>query len=164
MNKLTLAAVSAALLACSATVQADEDKKFNGAYIGGSIGYLDIADFEGGVAYEGFLGYRKQSDNGLVLGIEGTFGSADLEYLDNVWSVNGSLGWVVGEEGRGLMFVSGGYAEAKASAFGFSDTNGSFRADIGYEHALGESLSLRVKATTFEFDDYGASAGFVVRF
>jgi len=164
MKKLTSAAFAAALLASAASVQAADDKPFSGTYLGADVGYLDLEGLDGGISYEGFLGLRKQTNGGFVYGIEGTFGSADIELLDHVWSVNGVLGAVVGQEGRGLIFVSGGYAEAKASAFGVSVTGDAFRGDIGYEYAMGDNYSIRIKATTFEFDDYGASAGFLVRF
>jgi len=162
MKKILTAAVSVALFACATTAQADDDKHFDGLYLGASVGYLDLGD--SGVSYEGFLGFRKQSDSGVVFGVEGTFGSADIGFLDNIWSVNGTLGMAVGEEKRGLVFVSGGYAEAKASAFGFSATGGGFRADLGYEYAVSKNFAIRLKATTFEFDDFGASGGFVVKF
>ena len=167
MKKILTAAASVALFACAAIAQADDDKHFDGLYLGGSVGYLDLGDngvSYGGVSYEGFLGFRKQSDSGVVFGVEGTFGSADIDFLDNIWSVNGSLGMVVGAEKRSLVFVNGGYAEAKASAFGFSATGGGFRADLGYEYAVSKKFAIRVKASTFEFDDFGASGGFVINF
>ena len=162
MKKLMTAAASVALFACATTAQADDDKHFDGLYLGGSVGYLDLGN--SGVSYEGFLGYRKQSDSGVVFGVEGTFGSADIAFLDNIWSVNGTLGMVVGEEKRSLLFVGAGYAEAKASAFGFSNTGDAFRGDLGYEYALSENFSFRFKATTYDFVDFGASGGFAVKF
>jgi len=162
MNKFVTAAVSAALFACAGTVQADDDKHFDGLYLGGSAGYLDLGN--SGISYEGFLGFRKQSDSGVVFGAEGTFGSADIDFLDNIWSVNGTLGMVVGEEKRGLLFVSAGYAEAKATAFGFSNTGDGFRGNLGYEYALSDTFSFRIKATTYDFVDFGASSGFLVTF
>jgi len=162
MNILLTAAASVALFAFATAVQADDEKHFDGLYFGGSVGYMDLGD--SGVSYEGFLGYRKQSDSGVVLGVEGTYGGVDINFLDSIWSVNGTLGMVVGKEKSGLLFLSGGYAEAKASAFGFSATGGGFRADLGYEYAVSKRFAVRVKATTYEFDDFGASAGFVLKF
>jgi len=164
MNKFVTAAASVALLTCASAAQAqDSEKHFNGLYLGGSVGYAD-AGGDSGVSYEGFAGIRKQTDGGVVFGVEGTYGNIDIDFLDHIWSVNGLIGTVVGQDNRGLLFISSGYAEAKASAFGFSATGGGLRTDVGYEHAMSKNFSFRIKATTYEFDDFGASAGLLVKF
>ena len=162
MNKLLTAAASVALFACATTAQADDEKHFDGLYLGGSVGYIDFGD--SGVSYEGFLGFRKQNDSGFVFGVEGTYGSADIDFLDNIWSVNGILGMVVGEEKRGLIFISTGYTEAKQSGFGLSATSSGIRSDLGYEYSVSKNFAVRIQATTYEFDDFGASGGFIVKF
>lgn len=165
MKQYIKSACIAASALISVSINADDEKHFNGVYIGAEGGYLDLAGIEdGGIAYNGLLGIRTQMDNGLVLGLEGTFGSADIEFLDHVWSVSGTLGMAVGAEKRGLLYIGGGYAKAKASGFGFTVTGDDYAVKAGYEHALNDTLSIRAQASTFAFDDYMGGLAFIARF
>jgi len=161
--KLIGSAVAAVLFA-SFSVQADDKKYFSGGYIGAEGGYIDLSGGGSGIYYGGIGGVRTQLDNGLVLGIEGTYGGADVQYLDHVWSISGSIGMVVGEQKKGLLYVGGGYAEAKASGFGLSATGDDYMVKAGYEHALGKTFSLRGQAASYAFDDVSATLALMVRF
>ena len=162
-NKYVFAAVAASL-SVSFSAQAEDEKYFNGGYVGGELGYVDLSGGDSGIYYGGTAGVRTQMDSGLVLGIEGTFGGADVDFLDHIWSASGTVGMVVGAQERGLLYVGGGYAEAKASGFGISVTGDEYMVKAGYEHALGKSLSLRGQVSTYGFDDVATTLGVLLRF
>ena len=156
------ALLSATLGATSA--QADDTKYFDGAYVGAEGGYIDAGDGANGVAYGGFAGFRTQTNSGLVFGVEGSFGSADIDYLDHIWTATGTIGFTVGAEKRGLLFIGGGYASAKASAFGYSATGDDFTIVGGYEHALSDTWSVRAKASYLNEDAVSGTIGVLARF
>lgn len=160
---------AAVVLAATTTVQAD-DKKFDGAFLGAEGGYLDAGDGINGLYYGVNGGFRKQTDSGLVYGLEGTFGKTDVDFagfdniIDHQWSAMGTIGWVAGAEGKGLLSLGAGVAQVKASAAGQSATGEGIAGFAGYEHAIGENLSFRVRVTTYEFDSFIGTAGFGFRF
>ena len=160
MRKLSIALLSAALLAGATTAQAD-DKKFDGVQAGVDFGYIDFENAGGDLALDLFLGYRVQTESNFVFGVEGTFGGIDNDLIDNIWSINGTLGYVVGEEQNGLIFVNSGFAKVNFDGFGSTEL---FKADLGYEHAVGENMRLRIKVTTFEFDDFRGTVGISYNF
>ncbi|NVJ96606.1 MAG: outer membrane beta-barrel protein [Alphaproteobacteria bacterium] len=175
MKKTLIAA--AAVLAATATAQAD-DKVFDGGYVGGELGYTDAGDGVNGAYFGAFGGYRKQNDSGLVYGIEGTFGktSADLtaggikfdDVYDREWTVMGTLGTVVGESKRTLLYVGAGFVQQKASisygGYSESATGESYVVSAGFERALGENMSLRLRASTYEFEIASVALGLGFRF
>lgn len=168
---------AAAVLAATTTAQAD-DKTFDGAYFGGEVGYNDMGDGVNGVYFGAFGGWRKQTDSDLVYGIEGTFGktSADTtvggitfdDVYDHEWTAVGTLGMVVGESKRTLLSIGGGFVQQKATvSYGgnsASATGEGYVVTAGVERAIGENMSLRLRATTYEFDTAGISLGFGFRF
>lgn len=164
MRRFTTLLTATILSALSVSATAQDDKPFDGLYLGLEAGYLVGDNSVDGAAANFFGGYRKQLDNDLVVGVEGTFGNADIDFLDHIWSVNGTVGWIVGDDEDALLSVGGGYAEAKASAFGFSATGGGFSGLVAYEKALGDTWSFRVKATTLDFESYIGTIGIGARF
>lgn len=163
-------AVLAAALLTTAT-QAQEEKHFQGGFIGGEIGYLDAGDGLNGVYYGANTGFRTQSDSGFVYGLEGTFGTSDVDFggLDNIidhqWSVMGTIGKAFGSEKRDLISLGAGFAQVKASAFGVSATGEGFTSSLGYERAIGNNLSFRLRAIVYEdFETVIGTAGLGLRF
>ena len=158
--------VGAALFASAGTVQAqDSTKHFDGGYAGVDAGYLDNGEGTNGFYYGLNLGFRKQTDSDIVFGVEGTFGQSDIEgaNLDH-WTALGSIGWAFGDEKRNLFSLGGGYVLLKTSYNSFSHTGTGYAAFLGYEHAFGDNLSFRLRATTYEFETYIGTAGLSYRF
>lgn len=178
---LVLAAVIAAGTAAHAEMieagtAADDSKNFDGFHLGGEVGYLNDSSDLNGVYFGGFAGYRRQLDSNVVIGVEGTFGKPDIDEttlgvtaeVDNLWTAMGSVGFVTGAEGRDLWSLGVGYAQTKASATysgtEVSDTSSGVGGFVGYERAMGDNLSLRVRVTTYEFDSYQGTVGLGFRF
>lgn len=162
MNHIKAALVAgAALLSFSAHA---DDKNFDGPYVGAEVGYTEFSGGSDGVYYGGLVGFRKQLDNKLVLGLEGSFGSADIDFLDHIWSVGATVGYVLGDSKKGLLYVGSGYAESKSSAFGATVKGGDYTVKLGYEHVLNNTLSLRVQTYTVAFDAEVMTLGLIARF
>ena len=169
MKKYLLASV--ALAAFSTTAFAQDEKHFDGGYLGGEIGYQDSGDGLNGVYYGATAGFRKQTDGGLVYGLEGNFGKADVDVggvsniIDNQWSALGTVGWVFGNENRDMFSLGAGYVNVKVSALGQSATGDGVASFAGYERAIGDNLSFRLRVTSYDaFDTFIGSAGFGFRF
>lgn len=168
--------VATALVAASTAASAQDTKHFDGFHLGGETGYLHEDSDLNGVYFGGFAGFRKQTDNDIVFGVEGTFGKPDISVsslggsseIDNLWTVMGSIGMVTGEEKRNLWSLGAGYAKTKASSnFGggsFSDSNSAIAGFVGYERAIGDRLSLRARVTTYEFETFQGTVGLGLRF
>ena len=130
MKKLLVSGVAA--LALSTTATAQDEKHFDGAYIGAETGYQDSGNGLNGLYYGATLGFRKQTNSDLVYGIEGNFGKADVDVagfnniIDNQWSIHGTVGWAFGAEKRDLFTLGAGYVGVKVSAGGLSDTGTAF--------------------------------------
>lgn len=154
----------AGLMLSSVAATAQDDKPFDGFFVGAEGGYLVGEGDVDGLAGNFFGGYRKQLDNNLVVGVEGTFGTADVDFLDHIWTVNGTVGWVVGNDNDALFSIGAGYAEAKASGFGFSSMGSGFSGLASYEKALGDTWSFRVKTTTLDFESFIGTVGLAARF
>ncbi|MCJ9429593.1 outer membrane beta-barrel protein [Kordiimonas marina] len=163
MKAISLAAMAAATLAFAGAAQADDAHPFTGFYLGAEAGLVNDSDYND-LYYAGVLGARKQLDNDLVLGVEGTFGSADIDYLDNIWTVNGTVGYAFGAEKRDMIFVGAGYVKVKASAFGFSATGDGLSTILGYERAIGSNWSFRVKANMYDTSSVTTTLGVAYRF
>tara|TARA_R110002096_G_scaffold359148_2_gene552216 strand:- start:748 stop:1257 length:510 start_codon:yes stop_codon:yes gene_type:complete len=169
MKNSIISTTFAALLAVTSTANADENKLFHGSFAGIEAGYLDAQNDVNGFYYGANLGFRAQSETGLVYGIEGTIGQTNLNNavdVDYQFSIMPTLGWALGDEKRNLVSVGAGYAKLKASISGpnYSRSNDDFAAFVGFERAIGESLSLRTRVTTYGFDDFLATAGIGFRF
>ena len=173
-----------AVLAMTSAVQA-EDKKFDGAYAGVELGYNSF-DFTDGlkkdaVYYGGFVGYRKQLDNNLVVGLEGRFGdssastdlTSDVEIrADRQLGVDATLGYVFGKNKDILAFGFVGYTNMKLTGV-VGNRNDSVNGDgvrfgLGTEYALTDQFSLRLTGSYANYDgfpsDYQVNAGVVYRF
>ena len=85
MKKIIKTAAVATMVAVSGAAQAD-DKLFDGGYIGVEAGFNNFGGVNGnsGLYYGGVLGLRKQTDSGLVFGIEGRFGGSSVDRGLNV--------------------------------------------------------------------------------
>lgn len=162
--------VGVALVALSTSAFAQDQKHFDGGFVGAEIGYLDAGDGFNGLYYGANGGYRVQTDSNLVYGLEGTFGTTEVDVfgindvIDHQWSANATVGWAFGAEKRDLFSLGVGYANVKVSALGQSATGDGVAGLVSYERAIGNNLSFRVKATTYEFDTFIGTAGFALRF
>ncbi|WP_417451776.1 outer membrane beta-barrel protein [Kordiimonas sp.] len=163
MKKTLLTATIAATLLGAGAANAQDQKHFDGFYLGGEFGHT-FSDGSDDIYYGAVGGYRKQLDSNLVVGVEGTFGNADIQYLDHIWTVNGTVGYAFGAEKRDLIFGGVGYVKAKASAAGYTETGSDISFIAGYERAIGDNLSLRVKANVYGDDTVVPSLGVAFRF
>ena len=123
----------------TATLAADEDKKFQGAYVGIESG-IDWTKLSGDASrdksfyYGGVIGFRNQLESGLVVGLEGTFGDSGFApegsvfHSDYEWSAGLTLGTAFGSDGANLLYGKAAYVETK---FG-SDTEGLSTTDSGW--------------------------------
>lgn len=178
-STLLTATALAAFITLPATAQ--DTNPFTGAYGGVEAGVdwtrlADDAKRDRSLYYGGVLGFRQQLDNGLVMGIEGTFG--DSGYKNNAlglradyeWSTSVTLGTTFGD-GLNLLYGKAGYAQTSFDPIGTEDdsfTDGGWRFGGGYERALNENISFRLGGdyTTYG-DDKGqwqAKGGFLLRF
>jgi opacity protein-like surface antigen len=162
-TKLMTATVAAAMLFAGAANAQEDNKHFDGFFLGGEFGHT-FSDANDDIYYGAVGGYRVQLDNNIVVGLEGTFGNADIQYLDHIWTVNGTVGYAFGAEKRDLIFGGVGYVKAKASAAGFSETGSDVSFIAGYERAVGDHVSLRVKANVYGDDTIVPSVGVAFRF
>lgn len=180
--KKTLIAASTLVIAATTATIANDDKKFDGAYVGieGGLDWTKLATDTGrdrSLYYGGVLGYRSQMDSGLVVGLEGTFG--DTGYKNETTGAHSNyemgasltLGTVFGSDGSNLLYGKAGYVRTKfdaSSAEGDSYTDGGWRFGGGYERAVSENISLRLGAdyTTYGDDKSGwqTKAGILVNF
>lgn len=188
-TKLATAALAAfAVFGSAATASAQDNKPFDGAYLGAEIGIFGSSDLtlssstqdgtEYGIYYGGMAGYRVQSDSDLVYGIEAAFGKSDVDFtfigdetdfdlenvIDHQWHILGTVGWVTGSEGKSLFSLGLGYGEEKTSPFTTSFSDGGLATQVAFERAMSDNLSLRVKALSYGFDSYFGTAGLVFRF
>ena len=160
MKKITTATFTAALLALSATAQADSENTFSGPYIGAQIGISDQSD-ETELAGALFAGYRTQLDNNIVLGGEFAFGSVDDNITKNVWSILGTAGLTVGSNDNGLAYVGLGYTKINTD-LGISGDD--YIVAAGYEHALSNTWSVRGQISTAGFHSTDLTVGVLARF
>lgn len=169
----------------------DEDGDFSGGYAGGEVGYLSVdTDIGilgniGGVYYGGYMGYRGQSDNRMVYGVEGYFGGASNNTtitvgsasatvdMGRIFGVDGILGYAASD--KVLVFAHAGYVNAKvmASTSGIappvtvSDSEGGWRAGGGIEVKMSEKVNGRLKLSYGKIEDlkfFAAIAGLQVGF
>lgn len=157
MKNTIIAIASAALL--SSVAAADDTKKFDGAFAGVEAGYIDFGASDA-FLYGAEAGYRKQFNNNVVVGVEGTFSGVDLNGVDFLWSTTLTAGRTFGADNNHLLFLGAGLAQINTD-FGSDEA---FKTDLGYEYALENGMSLRVKATTYDFDDFQTTAGISYRF
>lgn len=164
MRKNILAGASILLAVTATSVGAQDTKHFDGLFVGVDAGYLAADGGVDGAVANLIAGYRVQTDDNLVFGVEGTYGGADIDFIDNQWTINGSIGWAYGNDNRNLFSVGGGYVKVNASAFGISTAGDGYTAFTSYERAFNDYWSFRLKGTTYEFDTFIGTAGIVFRF
>jgi hypothetical protein len=181
MAKTKIAALATSLIIVTAPAMAQEKAPFDGLY-GGIEAGVDWTKLgtdrkrDRSTYYGGVIGYRSQMNNGLVVGLEGTFG--DSGYNNNAlginsdyeWSTSLTLGSTFGD-GNNLLYGKAGYAQTRfdpilATADKYND--GGLRLGGGYERSLNESLSLRLSGdyTTYgnEVGQWQTKAGLLVKF
>lgn len=169
MKKLLMSGVAA--LALTTTVTAQEEKHFDGGYVGVEAGYLDSGDGFNGLYYGTTLGFRKQTDSDVVFGIEGNLGKSNIDVgsfdnvVDSQWSLHGTAGWAFGAEKRDLFSVGVGYVKVNVSAGGSSASGDGVSSFVGYERALSKNISLRFRVTSYDaFDTFIGTGGLSLRF
>jgi len=187
---MTLLKKSKAVLALSvllAAPAAAEETSFSGIFIGAEGGY-DSSKFNGGsdgtVYIGGIAGYRFQTYNNLVLGIEGTygknnydgFGGFDFSTVDygNEWSVSATAGIAFGDDSQNLIFGKIGYMETRRDIINdetsavTKDKDTGLRFGGGYERKFLENFSVRLSADYAKPDDFykqfQAKAAFILSF
>jgi len=139
---------------------AQDDGHFDGGFVGVEAGIYGSGGYTS-AQYGLNGGFRTQDGNGLVLGVEGILARTsffDVGLTQGV--VLGSAGMVFGDEGRNLVSVGAGYARVGASGYSV----GAFASFVGYERAMGDSMSFRVRAMTYDFNDAILTVGVGFRF
>jgi len=180
------AAAALAVTIMAAPVAAEETS-FSGLFLGVEGGY-DSSKYNGGsdgtVYIGGLAGYRFQTYNNLVLGIEGTygknsydsFGGFDFSTVDygNEWSVSATAGVAFGDDSQNLIFGKIGYMETRRDIIDnetdvvTKDKDTGLRWGGGYERKFLENFSVRLSADYAKLDDFykqlQAKAAFIVSF
>jgi len=183
--KLTKTLITTAALMASvstATLAADDDKKFDGVYMGAEVGIdwtklATDASRDKSLYYGGVLGFRRQMDSGLVMGIEGTFGDTGYKneatgaHANHEWSAGLTLGSAFGADGANLIYGKAAFVRTRFDASSAADdsyNDDGWRFGGGYERALNENVSFRLGAdyTTYGKDKNGwaAKSGLLVKF
>ena len=154
----TLFAGLAASALLSGIASAADDKPFDGIYGGieAGVDWTKLAadtKKDRSVYYGGVIGYRTQNDDGMVVGLEGTFGNSGYKNAagantDYEWSTSLVLGQTFGNDGGNLLYGKAGYVQTRFDATdatsGGTYKDGGWRFGAGYERALTEGLSFRV--------------------
>ncbi len=122
----------------------EKEKKFGGLYVGGDAGVNDDGDF----TYNAHLGARYQLDNGWVFGVEGKYGTVDVNGFDDFWSVTGQAGFSFGRDRKNLFYGGVGYTEFTALNVTFA----SEQYQLGYERSLTDNINFRLQSTWVPFD------------
>ena len=164
MNTVFVTPLAALTLTFMISTAQAADKKFDGFYLGAEAGYRDFSGSgnfdQDDFVYDGVIGYRKQMNNGWVLGLEGGSG------------IDASLGYAMGQNKDFLAFGFVGYSNAKVTTTsGPTQTSTNFdgiRFGVGGEYAVSKHISLRLTGTytNFEgnFSATKATAGILFRF
>ncbi|MEI6484910.1 MAG: outer membrane beta-barrel protein [Sphingomonadales bacterium] len=174
MSRITLALLAAAAIAGPAMAQTapDTSRNFNGAFVGGQLGWqqdrqslTDLASPPNtlrakgsGLLYGGQIGYDFNL-GGAVIGIEtsltgrtgsNSFPTFDLEPGRTV-NVTGRAGVLVTPEG--LLYARGGYSNARFSIpNGPRENRDGYTIGAGYEQKLTQNISARIE---YNYSDYG---------
>lgn len=151
----------------------ESDDRFAGLYLGAEAGanFNDSDLGDAGFTFGGIAGYRWQSSSNFLWGIEGTFGKPESpSSLGTIFDVDYNYDWSAAVTAAitfgdtNLIFAKAGWAglQADRNAIRYEpDENGNpqpvgfsrqgfhddgLRLGLGYEHAISDSLSLRVSA------------------
>ena len=181
VSAFALAAFAGPAMAADLYTPAPAMYDWNGAYLGGHVGYLwgDASITEdglgaGGGDFDGVVGgivggWNFQSGN-WVFGIEGDFGWTgadgtgdfnDVEFYtyDMDWNahVRGRAGITLGEEGKTLLFIAGGLAVADFQlgyeGEGRGGTYTGWSIGGGVNHAFSNNFIAGLEVL---YDDYGS--------
>ncbi len=133
---------------------------WTGFYAGGQLGYANIDTNAPGVDGDGFIG-------GLTAGYDYDLGNwvigAGLDYdwtdvtlggvidVENVWRAKLRGGYKIG---NGLLYGTGGYAQADTDVLGNED---GYFIGAGYEHAVTENFNVGGEVLYHEFDNFGGT-------
>ena len=177
---LIAAATLAALTAPAAF--ANDELKFDGVYGGIEAGFdwtklADDTKRDGSKYYGGVLGYRVQSDSGMVFGLESTFGDSGYNnealgvHADFEYSASAVFGAAFGGDSANLLYGKVGHVRTRFDATeggGEKYTDGGWRFGGGIERAVSSNISLRLGAdyTTYGKDknQWQSKAGVLVKF
>lgn len=172
MPRITLALLAAAALAGPAMAQTADTPNFNGAFIGGQLGWQQdrqsLTDSSvpavttrakgDGLLYGGQIGYDFNLGDG-VFGVEtsltGRTGSNRFPTFDldpgRTINVTARAGFLVSPEG--LLYARGGYSNARFSIpNGPRENRDGYTVGAGYEHKLSQNISARLE---YNYSDYG---------
>ena len=135
---------------------------WTGFYGGAQLGYANVDTNAPGLGGDGFIG-------GLTAGYDYDLGDwvigAGLDYdwtdigigggntLESVWRAKLRGGYKIG---NGLVYGTGGYAEADVNTLGSDD---GYFIGAGYEHAVMENFTVGGEVLYHEFDDFGGGGG-----
>lgn len=168
--------------------QASASKPFTGFITGANIGisHMEVNTHQGSVSdtdmnYEVLLGYRVQTDNQWVWGIEGALGDSRVNIdtansqldFDYAWHWTLTLGKVIGDNSEQLIYLKAGVGGIQVDpvVHGVAQAVDNYQGGyfgLGYERAVSESFSLRVQATYIEydpsFDQQQLNMGFLYKF
>lgn len=134
---------------------------WTGFYVGGQLGYANVdtnvAGVDGDDIIGGFVaGYDYDLGNWVVgAGLDYDFADIGLApgvSVENVFRVKLRGGYKIG---NGLLYATGGYANADTSTLG--DDDGYF-IGAGYEHLISEQFSLGGELLYHEFDNFNSTA------
>lgn len=171
MNKAQLIGAVLAATAVAPSASAQDEKHFQGPFLGAEAGYMDAGDGINGLYFGLTAGHRTQTDSGYVYGVEGTFGKTDVDIggvsglIDNQWSAMATFGQAFGNEKRNLVSFGAGYVKVNVSSHGISTSGDGLSTFIGYERALGNNFSFRARVTAYDdVETVIATGGFSYRF
>jgi hypothetical protein len=135
---------------------------WSGFYAGGQLGFGDV-DAGGGVEGDGLLGgvhagYRFDFGS-FVAGVEADYDAADVDLgggagLDDVLRLKLSGGVPVG---AGLLYATGGAAQAGVDLGASSDRDTGWFGGVGVAWPVGSNLTLGGEILTHEFNDFADS-------
>ncbi|MBZ8118854.1 porin family protein [Roseovarius sp. LXJ103] len=147
-------------LAPVAVPPAPTSPDWTGFYAGGQLGYATVDTNVAGVDGDGVIG-------GLTVGYDYDFGQwvigagADYDWtdvslnattdLDSVWRLKLRGGYKIG---NGLLYGTGGYAQADTNSLGSDD---GYFVGAGYEHLVAQNISLGAEVLYHEFDNFNNS-------
>lgn len=140
-------------IGASAQDNGSDNKQFSGFYVGTGGGYADYGDAGSGGYGEVFAGLRKQTDSGLVYGIEGVAGLVDASGLQDENVIIDLDGYAailakVGYATNNKTLVYGGLGYTSVDVVDAEDDDGSsggVLVEAGFEYAATSWLGIRLR-------------------